>query len=315
MLVTTHELLWHAAEDDILDEIRSIYDGAFVYGRDLDVVLASSVSSQPNLAAMSLITWRTIERVGRSGRQMTDDALVTEEPVEFRLHDVPIAVLMRTPGNDAELGIGFAITEGIVLGPHEVEDMRQRTSGDDGDRWDIVLAAGVTVDPEQFRRNTYTTSSCGVCGKASIDAVRIASPPLPRGPVIDPEVLLAIPDRMRATQPGFDATGGIHAAALFDAEGVLLATREDIGRHNAVDKLVGAMSSQRWPLGEVILMVSGRVSFEMVQKAAVAGIPIVGGVSAASSLAADLGDELGITVVGFLRDDAFNVYSGAARIS
>lgn len=264
---------------------------------------------------MELITRRTIERVSRDGRVTAEDALVTEEPIEFRLHDVPIAVLMRTPGHDAELGLGFALTEGIVLGPREVAELRPRTSGADGDRWDIVLAEGVEVDPEQFRRNTYTTSSCGVCGKASIDAVRIAAPPAPPGPRVTPDVLLEIPERMRLAQPGFDATGGIHAAALFDSAGALLETREDVGRHNAVDKLVGAMALRRWPLGELILMVSGRVSFEMVQKAAVAGIPVVCGVSAASSLAADLGDELGITVVGFVRRHGFNVYSKPHRIA
>ena len=179
----------------------------------------------------------------------------------------------------------------------------------------IVLAAGVKVDPEQFRRNMYTTSSCGVCGKASIDAVRIAAAPPPLGPSVSPDLLLAIPEQMRMVQPGFDATGAVHAAALFDSSGGLLASREDVGRHNAVDKLVGALARDRWPLGEVIMMVSGRVSFEMVQKAAVAGIPVVCGVSAASSLAADLGAELGITVVGFLRDDAFNVYSASHRIA
>ncbi len=264
---------------------------------------------------MEMITRRTIERVSRDGRVAAEDALVTEEPIEFRLDDVPIAVLMRTPGHDAELGLGFALTEGIVLRPREIAELRQRTSGEDGDRWDIVLAEGVEVDPEQFRRNTYTTSSCGVCGKASIDAVRIAAPPAPPGPLVASGVLLEIPERMRLAQPGFDATGGIHAAALFDAAGALLESREDVGRHNAVDKLVGAMALRRWPLGELILMVSGRVSFEMVQKAAVAGIPVVCGVSAASSLAADLGDELGIPVVGFVRQHGFNVYSNPHRIA
>jgi FdhD protein len=261
-----------------------------------------------------VITRRTIERIGSGGRATIEDALVAEEPVEFRLDDVPIAVLMRTPGHDEELGLGFAITEGIVLGPQEVADVRRRTGGEDGDRWDIVLAPGVTVDPEQFRRNTYTTSSCGVCGKASIDAVRIAAPRLAPGPVVEAGVIAAIPDHLRDAQPAFAETGGIHAAALFGADGTVLAVREDIGRHNAVDKLIGVMARQRWPLGEVILGVSGRVSFEMVQKAAVAGIPMVCGVSAASSLAADLGDELGVTVVGFIRDGGFNIYSGSERV-
>ncbi|MFQ5555803.1 MAG: formate dehydrogenase accessory sulfurtransferase FdhD [Acidimicrobiia bacterium] len=257
---------------------------------------------------------RQIERVAAGGRVVAMDTLVGEAPIEFRLGGVPIAVLMRTPGDDADLGFGFAITEGIVLDPSEIAAVRQRTSGADGDRWDLELAEGVAVDPEQFRRSTYTTSSCGVCGKASIDAVRVAAPAPPAGPVVDRDVLLALPQQMLAAQPGFAATGGIHAAALFTSDGTLLGVREDVGRHNAVDKLVGSAARQRWPIGEVVLLVSGRVSFEMVQKAAVAGIPVVCGVSAASSLAVELGEELGLTVIGFLRDDGFNLYSGGGRI-
>jgi FdhD protein len=242
------------------------------------------------------------------------DAVVAEAPVEFRLGGVPIAVLMRTPGDDEDLGLGFALTEGIVLGPHEVAAVAHRSGSDEGDRYDLVLADGVEVDPEQFRRNLYTTSSCGVCGKASIDAVRVAAPALPEGPRLSPELLAGLPAKMEEVQGEFRRTGGLHAAAVFDAGGKLLVAREDIGRHNAVDKAVGALASRNWPLGELVLVVSGRVSFEMVQKAAVAGIPIVGGVSAASSLAADLGEELGATVIGFLRDGGFNVYAGRGRV-
>jgi len=255
-----------------------------------------------------------IERISEEERAPADDVVVVEAPVEFRLGDVPIAVLMRTPGSDAELGLGFAITEGIVLGPSEMADVRLRTTGEDGDRWDLVLAQEVVVDPEQFRRNTYTTSSCGVCGKASIDAVRVAAPAPPRGPVMDRDVLYSLPGKMLSAQADFETTGGLHAAALFAPDGTLLAVREDIGRHNAVDKVVGSVAGDRWPIGEAVLLVSGRVSFEIVQKAAVAGIPTVCGVSAASSLAAELGEELGLTVVGFLRGNGFNIYSGAQRI-
>lgn len=242
------------------------------------------------------------------------DTLVTESPVEFRLEGVPLAVLMRTPGNDAELGLGFAITEGIVLEPAEVDGVVPSGDPDDGDRWELRLAAGVTVDPEQFRRNLYTTSSCGVCGKASIDAVRIAARVPPPGPSLSRDVLFAMPHTMREAQASFATTGGIHAAALFDADGNLVALREDIGRHNAVDKVIGSVAQTQWPIGELILMVSGRVSFEMVQKAAVAGIPIVAGVSAASSLGVELGAELGMTVIGFLRDDSCNVYTDGGRL-
>jgi FdhD protein len=243
------------------------------------------------------------------------DDLVAEAPVEFRLDGVPIAVLMRTPGSEEALGLGFALTEGIVLGPHEVAAVSRRPAAGDGDRYDLVLAEGVAVDPEQFRRNLYTTSSCGVCGKASIDAVRVTAAPLPAGPVVAADLVTSLPARMEAAQGIFRTTGGLHAAALFDAGGRLLSVDEDIGRHNAVDKVIGAAARTRWPLGEVLLLVSGRVSFEMVQKAAVAGIPIVCGVSAASSLAASLGEELGATVIGFLRADGFNVYAGQGRIT
>jgi FdhD protein len=266
---------------------------------------------------MDSSTPRSIVRYAKDGARRTqagDDLLVTESPVEFRLGDVPIAVLMRTPGDDVALGLGFAITEGIVLGPAEVDGVSPVPGADQGDRWIIDLAAGVHVDPEQFRRNLYTTSSCGVCGKASIDAVRVAAPELPSGPTLDPGHLLHLPDLMYRAQAGFHRTGGIHAAALMSPDGDLEEMAEDVGRHNAVDKVVGRAARSRWPLGESILLVSGRVSFEIVQKAGVAGIPVVCGVSAASSLAAELGDELGMTVIGFLRDDGFNVYSGAHRL-
>ncbi|MCP3976631.1 MAG: formate dehydrogenase accessory sulfurtransferase FdhD [bacterium] len=255
-----------------------------------------------------------LTRVNRSGR--TDrrvDLLVTEAPIEFRLDGVPLAVLMRTPGHDAELGLGFAITEGIVLDPGEMADVIPAVGNEAGDRWSFVLSDGVTVDPEQFRRNLYTTSSCGVCGKASIDAVRVAARRPPPGPRVSSEVLLSLTEKMAAAQPGFAATGGIHAAALFDGDGQMLASREDIGRHNAVDKVVGYGARMNWPIGERILLVSGRVSFEIVQKAAVAGIPIVAGVSAASSLAVELGEELGLTVIGFLREDSYNIYTDEDR--
>ncbi len=255
-----------------------------------------------------------VVRIRSSGRAEADDLVVAEAPLEIRLGNVPIAVLMRTPGHDADLVLGFALTEGIVLRPAEVAEVRPLPDPE-GNRWELVPAPGLSIDPEQFRRNLYTTSSCGVCGKASIDAVRVAAPPPPPGPVLDPETIRALPAAMRAGQQAFDATGGLHAATVFDPAGELLVLREDVGRHNAVDKAVGALARDGWPPGESMLMVSGRVSFEIVQKAAVAGIPVVCGVSAASSLAVELAGELGLTVIGFLRGDSFNVYSGAGRIA
>jgi FdhD protein len=258
---------------------------------------------------------RQIIRYSASGLEITTDELVDEEPVEFRLDGVPIAVLMRTPGDDENLCLGFVLTEGIVLNPGEVQDVRRVEGSDEGDRYDIVLAEGVHVDPEQFRRNLFTSSSCGVCGKASIDAVRVTARTIREGPFLDATVLRSLPPTMRASQVIFNATGSIHAAAAVTAHGDLVAIAEDIGRHNAVDKLVGGLSKERWPLDGLVLVVSGRLSFEMVQKAAVAGMPIIAGVSGASSLAVELGDELGMTVIGFLREEGFNVYCGDERIN
>ena len=257
---------------------------------------------------------RHIIRFSKSGSEHVSDELVAEAPVEFRLGGVPIAVLMRTPGDDVNLGLGFALTEGIVLNPGEVTDIRPVEGASEGDRYDIVLADGVVVDPEQFRRNLYTSSSCGVCGKASIDAVRVTARTIPSGPRIDAGVITSLPAAMRSSQEIFDRTGSVHGAAAFSPTGELIGVTEDVGRHNAVDKLVGSISRTTWPIEELVLLVSGRLSFEMVQKAAVAGMPIIAGVSGASDLAVELGEELGMTVIGFLSEDGFNVYCGEARI-
>jgi FdhD protein len=244
-----------------------------------------------------------------------EDNLVSESPVEFRLHGVPVAVLMRTPGNDEELGLGFAITEGIVIGPHEVDDVNLIFGSNEGDRYAINLAEGITVDPEQFARNFFTSSSCGVCGKASIDAVRIAARVAKPGPHLDPSVISGLPETMYRSQREFAESGSTHAAGAFTTSGDLVALFEDIGRHNAIDKLVGHLARDRWPLEPYIFFVSGRVSFEMVQKAAVAGIPAIGGISGASDLAVELGEELNMTVFGFVRDSSFNVYCGEDRFA
>lgn len=260
---------------------------------------------------MSSSTARPVRRIVAGDTLDTTDLVAVEEPLEIRLGDVPIAVLMRTPGHDADLVRGFAITEAIVLGVHELSAPRDLGEG----RWELKLAEGVVVDPEQFRRNMYSSSSCGVCGKASIDAVLIAASTLPTGPVVSLDVLNRLSAQMRDQQRGFDATGSLHAAALFSTEGDLLTLREDIGRHNAVDKVVGAAAVDRRDLGSAILFVSGRVSFEITQKAAVAGIPIVGGVSGASSLAIDLASQLGLTLAGFVRDESLVIYTGPERLA
>jgi len=253
-----------------------------------------------------------VVRVAGSRARPDRDIVVVEEPMEIRLDGVPLAVLMRTPGQEADLVLGFALTEGIVLSPTEVTGV---TNEGDGDRFRLDLAPGVQVDPEQFRRNAYTTSSCGVCGKASIDAVRVAARPVPLGPRLTFGFLRTLPDLLAGAQPTFAATGGLHGAAIFSSSGDLLAAAEDIGRHNATDKAIGNLARRQWPLGEVILMVSGRVSFEITQKAAVAGIPVVAGVSAASSLAVELARDLGMTLVGFVREQRLVIYSGADRFT
>ncbi|HET8739046.1 MAG TPA: formate dehydrogenase accessory sulfurtransferase FdhD, partial [Acidimicrobiia bacterium] len=204
-----------------------------------------------------------------------------------------------------------AITEGIVTTPESITSVVDLGEG----RWDLVTSEGVTVDPAQFQRNFYSTSSCGVCGKASIDAIRVTGARPPAGPVVDASVLLGLPDRLMEHQSAFHSTGGLHAAGLFHEGGQILAVREDVGRHNAVDKVIGHMARQSWPLPPLGLVVSGRVSFEITQKAAVAGVSLVCGVSAASSLAADLAAEFGMTVVGFLREGGFTVYTGEERVS
>lgn len=275
--------------------------------------------SNPNRTIMDsgtapTTTWSTIRY---SGDQATaaEDVLTTEGPVEFRLGGVPVAVLMRTPGRDQQLGLGFVISEGIVLGPEEVVGIRAVAGSENGDRYDIVLAPGVEIDPEQFRRNVFASSSCGVCGKASIDAVLVAGRTPPAGPIVTPSFVTNLPVRMREEQQQFEATGALHAAAGFTSDGELLVLEEDVGRHNAVDKVIGSLAAVRWPIGEVVLAVSGRIGFEITQKAAVAGIPFIAGVSGASSLAAQLGVQTGVTVVGFVRRDTFNIYSGPQRVA
>lgn len=254
----------------------------------------------------------TTRRVVKFGDQVTafEDDLVVEEPMEMRLDGTPLAVVMRTPGHDADLALGFAITEGIVTSPDDISDVVFLGDG----RWDLITAAGVDVDPTKFQRNFYSTSSCGVCGKASIDAIRIAGARPPSGPVVSVETILTLPAKLLEHQDAFQSTGGLHAAAAFDPSGGILAVREDVGRHNAVDKVIGNLARGDWPLPSLGLMVSGRVSFEITQKAAVGGISMICGVSAASSLAVDLAEEFGMTVVGFLRGGSFTVYTGAERI-
>ena len=236
------------------------------------------------------------------------DQLAVEEPLEIRVNGEPVAVTMRTPGHDEELSIGFLLSEGIrAVSAHPTADLAANTI-------DVEVEDG--FDPEALRRNFYTTSSCGVCGKGALEAVAVEAPRVESGLRVPARVLAELPDRLREAQPTFAATGGLHATGLFDAEGALLVVREDVGRHNAFDKVVGrAFLDGLLPLADKLVCVSGRLSFELVQKAAVAGAPVLVAVGAPSSLAVELARDRGITLCGFVRDGRVNVYSEAARIT
>jgi len=267
------------------------------------------------------VATRSIVAVRGSSLEVRSDRIVGEAPLEIRAagpgqDPVAVAVTMRTPGSEAELAVGFLRTEGLIDGPDVVGteggDPLTLSQPDDT----IVVRLSTPFDDSAVaERHFVATASCGICGKASIDEVVLRCEALPEGPVVARSVILALPDLLRAAQKAFDQTGGLHAAALFSPRGELIAIREDVGRHNALDKLVGSqLLAGALPLHDRILMVSGRVSFEIVQKAAVAGVPIIAAVSAPSDLAIETAERLGVTLVGFLRGDGFNVYSHDRRI-
>lgn len=265
---------------------------------------------------------RPVVRIGPDGPRRTLDDLAAEEPLELRVAGKPLSVTMRTPGHDVELAHGFLLTEGVLGDSADVSTARYCDSFDDDGRntynvLDVALSPGVEPPDASVERNFYTTSSCGVCGKASLDAVRLKTrfSPAADGLTVTPALLSALPDRLRAAQKLFDSTGGLHGAALFTADGELLVAREDVGRHNAVDKVLGwALLDGRVPAAGTVLMVSGRASFELVQKAVMAGVPMLAAVSAPSSLAVELADDAGVTVVGFLRGATMNVYTHDRRV-
>jgi FdhD protein len=276
---------------------------------------------------------RRVERLSATGdgaRRARADLLATEEPLEIRvaaadalrgarLDDAAtrVVVTMRTPGADFELAAGFLYAEGLIGGADAVSSIRYCTEGEQ--RYNVVsvvLSPGTPFDPAALQRNFYQTSSCGVCGKASIEAVMgPACARVESALAVSPEVVVRMPERLRAAQAVFERTGGLHAAGLFTADGELVRAREDVGRHNAMDKLVGASLLEReLPWAERMVMVSGRLSFELVQKAARAGAALLAGVSAPSSLAVELAEACGMTLCGFVRGERFNVYTGGARI-
>ncbi|MEE4593405.1 formate dehydrogenase accessory sulfurtransferase FdhD [Streptomyces sp. DSM 41524] len=273
---------------------------------------------------------RRVIRIRDGAVSTRPDTLVAEEPLEIRLNGKPLAITMRTPGDDFALAAGFLVSEGVLGRADELANIVYCAGAtQDGSNTynvvDVTLAPGVPVPDITLERNVYTTSSCGLCGKASLDAVRTTARwPLTDGLEdaggaavrIELETLSVLPDRLRAAQRVFDRTGGLHAAALFSPDGELLDLREDVGRHNAVDKLVGrALQQGLLPLSGSVLMVSGRASFELAQKAVMAGIPVLAAVSAPSSLAVDLAAETGLTLVGFLRGTSMNVYAGEQRLA
>ncbi|MFI0790539.1 formate dehydrogenase accessory sulfurtransferase FdhD [Streptomyces lydicus] len=269
---------------------------------------------------------RRVIRIRDGAVSTRPDTLVAEEPLEIRLNGKPLAITMRTPGDDFALAAGFLVSEGVLGAAGELANILYCAGAtEDGVNTynvvDVRTAPGVVLPDLTLERNVYTTSSCGLCGKASLDAVRTTArwqlDTSPDTPVrIEPATLSALPDRLRSAQRVFERTGGLHAAALFTTEGELLDVREDVGRHNAVDKIVGrALQQGRLPLSSAVLMVSGRASFELAQKAVMAGIPVLAAVSAPSSLAVDLAQETGLTLVGFLRGTSMNVYAGEHRLT
>lgn len=269
----------------------------------------------------AISVWAVDHESGRS----RPDHLATEEPMEIRLITQgvrrTVSVTMRTPGNDFELAAGFLHSEGVIGSREDIARISYCVDPaiDAAQQYNIVnvtLRQDVAPDLAPLERHFYTTSSCGVCGKASLEALQMRScPVIQPGPEMPVEVLYGLPDKLRRAQGVFEKTGGLHAAALFDAGGQLIELREDVGRHNALDKLVGwALMAGKLPLSQCILLVSGRSSFEILQKSLAAGIPIVCAVSAPSSLAVDLAREFGITLVGFLRGERCNVYTSRERV-
>jgi FdhD protein len=285
------------------------------------------------MVAPTLIAMSVSEPIRRSSTQVRivtvadgvvgerPDTLATEEPMEIRVAGPgqelePVAVTMRTPGGDFELAVGFLFTEGLI----ESGDVQRvaycdNLPGED-QRYNVVsVSLARAFDAALVHRNFAATSSCGICGKAALDDVEVRCGPVAPGPDVTSEVLATLPERLRSQQRVFDQTGGLHAAGLFTAEGEPVSIREDVGRHNAVDKVIGEqLLAGRLPLSGSILQVSGRLSFEIVQKAAVAGIPIVSAVSAPTSLAVDAGERFGMTIIGFVRDGRLNVYAGSERV-
>jgi FdhD protein len=263
------------------------------------------------------VTERQVLALREDGRAVElPDRLVTEEPMEIRAGDQTVTVTMRTPGHDFELAVGFLLSEGVITGRDDVRQVKYCELPDGAEQQFNVVTVALARAVEVRPRLTTTTASCGICGTASLDELSARCPVVPSGgPRLARSVLVSLPDRLREAQGLFDKTGGLHAAGLFDFDGTLLCVREDVGRHNALDKVVGwAVLEGLLPLSERVLVVSGRVSYELVQKAAVAGVPVLAAVSAPSSLAVHTAERLGVCVAGFVRPPRANIYAHAERI-
>jgi FdhD protein len=265
---------------------------------------------QPLTESRYVLRWEE----GRASRRAKDE-LASEEPLEVQVDTQPVVVTMRTPGHDEELAAGFLLTEGLIRSRKDVLNIVPYVRNSSGNVLDVFLAPGVTVDFAQLKRHVYASSSCGLCGKATIESVHRHFKKLKTKLAVPVRTLLRLPERMRVAQPTFKLTGGLHAAAIFNARGRLIVLREDVGRHNAVDKVLGfGLLQGLLPFDRHVLMVSGRASFEIMQKALAARIPIVAAVSAPSSLAVQFAVESGQTLVGFVRGDRLNVYARPERI-
>ena len=252
-----------------------------------------------------------IVRFDRGSSTEADDVVAVEEPLEIRVGDKPVSVTLRTPGEDFDLAAGFLFTESILTSADQIESIRHWGSPN---VVRVALRADLRLDLQRLQRHFYSTSSCGVCGKVSIDALRVHVTPIESELRVTHDVIATLPDKLRASQTAYEATGGIHGAAIFDGRGTLLRVREDVGRHNAVDKVVGSDFREGASLENRLMVVSGRTSFEIVQKALVARVAILAAVGAPSSLAIELASEFGLTLLGFVRDGRFNVYSGNVRL-
>ncbi len=282
---------------------------------DLDALRSNRPSEPGGDALPSILTTNLIRHDAKAGNESRTDQVAVEEPLEIRIEGRSIAVVMRTPGHDRELAAGFLLSENIVQGAPDIFDITQCGSATADNLVDVALTNPKSFDPSKLTRNVFSSSSCGICSKATIEAVRQNFPAIENACRVSAQMLLTLPNALRENQETFNRTGGLHACALFDLDGNLKTIREDVGRHNALDKLIGqALLRKELPLSDRVLFLSGRVSFEMMQKALAAGIPIVAAISAPTSLAVEFARESNQTLVGFIRGETMNIYAGNERI-